>query len=76
MALPDDSVCDLGFRCHFNHARRRDRIVPVRGTVMGDKDAIKQLQEKIRKAVGFQEKVKEVSAAAVAEVEESEREER
>ncbi|KKM27182.1 hypothetical protein LCGC14_1577250 [marine sediment metagenome] len=32
---------------------------------MGDKDAIKQLQEKIRKAVGFQEKVKEVSAAAV-----------
>jgi len=43
---------------------------------MGDKDAIKQLQEKIRKAVGFQEKVKEASAAAVAEVEEPERQER
>mgnify|MGYP000123259976 CR=1 FL=1 len=40
---------------------------------MGDKDTIKQLGERIRKAVGFQDKVKQVSAAAVKEVEEEER---
>ncbi len=42
---------------------------------MGDKDAIRLLQEKVKKALGFQERVKEESAAAVKEVEERERQE-
>lgn len=42
---------------------------------MGDKDVIKQLGEKVREALSFQARVKEVSAAAVKEVEEEERQE-
>ena len=42
---------------------------------MGDKDAIKQLGEKVRKALNFQERVKEEAASAALEKEERERQE-
>jgi len=42
---------------------------------MGDKDAIKQLGERIKKTLAWQDRVKEESAATAKEVEERERQE-
>ena len=42
---------------------------------MGDKDALKLLQEKLRKTLSFQERVKAELAASALEKEERERQE-
>ena len=42
---------------------------------MGDKDALKQMQEKVRKALGWQEKIRAITESAATEKEERERQE-